>query len=98
MRLIPDIEVLPPLVQLTNHVKENAKQAVIPAPTKVNAVNCGAFGGIAGTSRDCPAPTGAWKTRELRSWEATMIYRNRSRNFAFSELPSFEVTTLWTMQ
>lgn len=94
MRLIPDIEVLPPLVQLTSHVKENANQAVIPAPAKVNAVNCGAFGDIAGTSRDCPAPTGAWKARELRSCEATMIYRNLSKNFALSELPSLEVTTL----
>jgi hypothetical protein len=92
------MEFLPPLVQWTSHVKANAKEAVIRTPAKVNVVNCGGLGGATGASRDWPVLTGPCNVWELRSCEATMIYRNRSRNFALSVLPSLEVTTLCTMQ
>ena len=83
----------PPRTQCAIHAKVNAIKAVAAVPAKVRVP-----WGASGAGRvDCRVGCAVWPRYEcvLRSCDATMMYRKRSRNRALSARPSLELTAFY---
>lgn len=97
IRPLPADELPPPRVQCISHTKANATEPVTEAPARLMAPICGASGVGKTASPDCPCI--AWPRYEwaFKSCDATIIYRNRSKNLALSARPSLELTAFYSV-